>query len=305
MLPQKVVVFLEKEFCIRFEGITMTVSRFSKVEDETPWGIQSHAHLNFEMHYIFDGRGSITLGHTGFEIGKGEYYICPPFIDHDQKTDDKDPMKEFCVECKLEVDDAGEENGSAAYGQLLNKLFYGKYSDHDGYILKCFQLMDSILTSNDGKMRVEDETILKSLLMNVAISMLFFTRNDSESAMSRQDWNDINYHRATSIRNYLEANYKNDISVRDCTKIFFLSERQIDRIPNKVFHESFYSLLMKTRVNIAMNLIKTTNLPIEYIAAEVGFTGYRQMLRCFKKFNIENPTVLRRQCSRSDSETRV
>ena len=237
MLPQKVVVFLEKEFCIRFEGITMTVSRFSKVEDETPWGIQSHAHLNFEMHYIFDGRGSITLGHTGFEIGKGEYYICPPFIDHDQETDEKNPMKEFCVECKLEVDDAGEENGSAAYGQLLNKLFYGKYSDHDGYILKCFQLMDSILTSNDGKMRIEDETILKSLLMNVAISMLFFTRNDSDSTMSRQDWNDINYHRATSIRNYLEANYKNDISVRNCTKIFFLSERQIDRILNKVFHE--------------------------------------------------------------------
>lgn len=295
MIPTQITVFLEKEISTTFEGVTMSVNRFTKVEDCSAWQIGAHAHLNFELHYIFDGRGKICLGNNAFHIVKGQFYICPPFIDHSQCSDEKDPMKEYCIECKLDFDSVDAENESAFFAQLTNRLLYNKYDDHDGYLQRNFLMLDEFLAGNGGELQNGDSTMVKSLLMNTVLSMLVFARTDSDLSGGTQDWNDINYHRASGIRNYLEANYKNKITIKDCTRIFFMSERQIDRILNKVFQESFHGLLTHIRVNMAVNLIKTTDYSMEYVATEAGFTSYRQMLRSFKRYNIEKPVMLRRQ----------
>ena len=291
-----VKVFSEKEITTTFEGITMSVNRVTRLEDPSSWEICAHAHLNFEFHYIFDGKGVICLGNNKFEISKGQFYICAPFIDHSQATDAKDSMKEYCIECKLDFDDSDEsETESMFFAQLTTRLIHNKFDDRNEYLLKNFRLIDEFMSKEGKDLQNGDSTFIKSLLVNTVLSMLVFARTDSDMSINPQDWNDINFQRASAIRNFLEVNYKNNVTVKDCTRILFMSERQIDRILNKVFQESFHGLLTHIRVNMAVNLIKTTDYSMERVAMEAGFSSYRQMLRSFKKYNIEKPVSLRKQ----------
>ena len=61
MLPQDTIVFLNTELKTVLDGITVTISRFTKTVDQNPWEIDAHAHLSLELHYIFDGCGTIIL----------------------------------------------------------------------------------------------------------------------------------------------------------------------------------------------------------------------------------------------------
>lgn len=291
-----VTVFNENEITTTFEGIRMSVNRVTRLEDPRSWEICAHAHLNFEFHYIFDGKGVICLGNNQFNISKGQFYICAPFIDHSQATDEKDSMKEYCIECKLDFEDPEEsETESMFFAQLTTRLINNKFDDRDEYLLKNFQLIDAFMSKSGKDSQNGDATFIKSLLMNTVLCMLVFARTDTDLSVNTPDWNDINFQRASAIRNFLEVNYKNNVTVKDCTRILFMSERQIDRILNKVFQESFHGLLTHIRVNMAINLIKTTDYSMEHVAAEAGFSSYRQMLRSFKKYNIEKPVSLRKQ----------
>lgn len=287
--------FLNKEMHMEFEGIDISINRFTRIEEDSEWAIQPHAHMNYELHYIYDGLGEVGLGSNTFTVSQGDYYVCPPFIDHSQKADEMHPMKEYCIECSLDLKGFEDgENNRFSLMQTINRILYSKHKDTSGTIKKNCVLLHELFDKN-GSLEEGDELLAKALFLNVILSMLIWAKKEPDTSELIANRNDITYQRASSIRNYLEANYKLDITVKDCARVFYLSERQIDRILMKVFHETFHGMLTKTRVNIAINLMKTTIYPTDMVASEAGFSGYRQMLRSFKRFGIEQPTRLRKE----------
>ena len=157
------------------------------------------------------------------------------------------------------------------------------------------------MLGEDGALEGGDELIVKSLLLHIILSMLVSARMDSDDNGLVRNQIDISYQRASSIKNYLEANYTQNITVKDCARILYLSERQIDRILIKVINETFHEMLTKTRVNIGINLMRTTDYSVDMVAAEAGFSGYRQMLRSFKRYGVEQPTRLRKDYQWSEA----
>lgn len=296
----KIHMFLDREIHIRFEGVEINITRFTRMDEEDSWEIPPHAHMNYELHYIYEGSGKVGLGKNVFNISQGEFYICPPFIDHSQYADKDHPMKEYGIECSIHIQEGegseaeeqtGEENENTPLFQMLGRILYGKHKDTSGVLKRNFTWIEELFEKRGTP---GEELVIKSLLLNTILTMLVFSKKDPGANDSNQYRNDINYQRASSIRNYLEANYKRNITVKNCAQIFYLSERQIDRILTKVFDETFHGMLTKTRINIAINLIRTTDYPLDIVATEAGFSGYRQMLRSFKRFGIEQPTRLRK-----------
>lgn len=289
--------YLNKEMHMEFEGIHITITRFTRIDDDSAWEIPAHAHMNYELHYIYEGSGKVGLGNNIFDISKGEFYICPPFIDHSQSADAIHPMKEYCIECALDIplsdDGETEQNKNFFLLQMINRILYCKHSDSKETLKRNFDLLDKMLGEN-STLDEGDELLAKSLILHTILSMLISSKKDSDDNSLIRNRIDVSYQRASSIKNYLEANYKQNITVRDCARIFYLSERQIDRILTKVFDETFHEMLTKTRVNIGINLMQTTDYSVDVVATEAGFSGYRQMLRSFKRYGVEQPTRLRK-----------
>lgn len=295
MLPQKNIYYLNSEVRFRFEGMQIRITRFTRIEDEGAWDISSHAHKNYELHYIDEGQGKITLGNSEFIVSAGQFYICPPYIDHSQATTPWQPMKEYCIECDITCPGDASAAGASSLLQTVARSLYYCHNDQCGFLHNNFALLDRMLRNSEAHMLNGAAFLLKSVLLSSVMGMLSFVQMENGMQDQTRDWNDINYKRASAILNYLEANYKKDVSIQECARIFSLSEKQINRILKKVFDNTFHGLKVQTRVNVAVRLIQTTEDPLEIIAGEAGFSGYRQMIRCFKTMGLDRPTSYRKK----------
>lgn len=294
MLPQKIIHYLNSKVKLQFEGMQIRIARFTRLEDDGAWNIPSHAHKNYELHYIDEGEGQITLGNSTFTVSAGQFYVCPPFIDHSQATTPGRAMKEYCIECDFICPTDGSAEGASSLLQTVARSLYYCHGDENGFLANNFSLLDKMLRGAEGQPPAGTDALVKSVFLSTVLGMLCFLRMESSAQDQNRDWNDINYKRASSILNYLEANYKKDVSIAECAKIFFLSEKQINRILQKVFDSTFHELKVQTRVNVAVRLIQTTEDPLEVIAGMAGFSGYRQMIRCFKSMGLDRPTSYRK-----------
>ena len=112
----------------------------------------SFCEMNIEIvrfHYIIDGKGTVTMEGSTFEIQKGEFYISAPFVKHEQKTNLESPMQEFCIECKIDfegnADDVSPE--MKKYKMITDLIGYRSYKDIKK-IGECFYGIESIAKKN-------------------------------------------------------------------------------------------------------------------------------------------------------------
>jgi len=295
MLPQKNVYYLNSEIKLQFDNMIIRFTRFTRIDDDSAWDIPAHAHKNYELHYIYEGQGKITLGNNAFTVSSGQFYICPPYIDHSQATLAGHVMKEYCIECDIACPKNECSEEANALLQTVARSLYYCYNEQHGFLKYNFELLDRMFRDTSAQAVAGTDFMTKSILLSTIMGMLTFVRIENGAQDQTLDRNDINYKRASAILNYLEANYKKDITLTECARIFALSEKQINRILKKVFDNTFHALKVQTRANVAVRLIQTTEDPLEFIAGEAGFSGYRQMIRSFKTLGLDSPTSYRRK----------
>ena len=300
MLPDA-DVFSKESLWIEFEGLTLNVYRFSRISDPMEWDVPLHAHKNYELHYIYAGRGSVCLGMDRHEVGEGDFYICEPFLQHSQHASQEEPMQEYCVECEIRC----QEDATAEKKRLSQVIsHYGKCCSHDGdgAVLGRLRELERLYKELEQKKAEEEKTVIletyvKSLMLSVVLYMLTAVKQDrgkeKEAACAA-----VHYQRAVSIRNYLESNLLHDVSIKECARVFYLSERQIDRIMLDQYHVTFHQYLQKLRTEVAVRLLSTTSLEMERVAEHSGFGSYRNMIRNFKKYQNRKPSEVRREALR-------
>ena len=287
-------VFDRNNLLVEFEGLKINIYRFSRISDTMEWEIPLHAHKNFELHYIFAGRGEVKLGMDDITVTAGDFYICAPFIQHSQKADRTDPMQEYCIECEIECVENDQNTDRKILAQLIS--LYGKCYNrgNNEKILLMFQELENLYATKDT---FASRIYTKSLMLSVILYMLTAIGKECGD-VNRKGFVFLNSQRAVSIRNYLESNLMNDITIRDCANVFYLSERHIDRIMKEEYSETFYQYLQRLRTEVAGRRLASTNMSVDEIAEKSGFGSYRNMIRSFKRLQMKNPSEIRREALR-------
>jgi len=86
----------------------------------------------------------------------------------------------------------------------------------------------------------------------------------------------------TGILSYVEGNLAERITLEDVAKRFFVSASTVTHLFNREMHISFYQYVLHYRLWKAKNLIME-GLPMEKVAAQVGFNDYSAFYRAFKQ----------------------
>lgn len=86
----------------------------------------------------------------------------------------------------------------------------------------------------------------------------------------------------TGILAYVESNLGEKITLEDVASRFFVSASTVTHMFAKKMNISFYKYVMQRRLWVAKNLIKE-DMPMEKIAANVGFGDYSAFYRAFKQ----------------------
>ena len=93
---------------------------------------------------------------------------------------------------------------------------------------------------------------------------------------------------AKTIQAYVESNLAEKISLEDVANRFFVSASTVTHLFQNQVGISFYKYVMQRRLWKAQNLIRE-GMPMEKIAANVGFNDYSSFYRAFKQEYGKSP----------------
>ncbi|MBQ3573644.1 MAG: helix-turn-helix domain-containing protein, partial [Clostridia bacterium] len=96
-------------------------------------------------------------------------------------------------------------------------------------------------------------------------------------------------HIIIKAKSYIKAHYMEQITLSSVAKMLQISESHLSRLFRKMQGDSFTEYLQRTRMDIATELLRTSNMKIYEIARAVGYTSSEQFSRMFKKVTGRSP----------------
>lgn len=96
-------------------------------------------------------------------------------------------------------------------------------------------------------------------------------------------------HAVKEVIEYLNANYDRKIPLQEIADLVQLSPAHLSRLIKKETGENFIDLFNRIKINIAVKLLKETNLKVYEIAARVGIDNYAYFYQLFKKLTGVSP----------------
>lgn len=276
-------------------NLQIKVISLNIVPPDPSWQVPDHMHSAFEFHIIPEGKGYITLEGRAFEVNKGEFYITGPMICHRQTSDSENPMSEYCLECEIKVLQVSEKESSFMEdeGKFLKAVLSGPYPHAFKDVSNIRHSFEAILT--EAEQQKAGYLIKIQLLLFDLIVSIFRTVCESENIL--YDYpsvrNTFDAVRIQKLVKYIHENVRNPITLLDASKVVLLSPRQIDRLMKKNFSQTFHKYLQTYRLFVAEKLLTNTDLSIEEVAYEAGFSSHYYMYQAFKIRGHEPPGLFR------------
>ena len=103
------------------------------------------------------------------------------------------------------------------------------------------------------------------------------------------------YETVRKVIQYIENNYSSDLSNKTIGEYFHFNPSYLNRIFKENTGDTLHNFLVRYRMNLAMDLLHTTNLPVNEIASTIGFSDIPHFIKSFKKQTGKTPGEYRRK----------
>lgn len=163
---------------------------------------------------------------------------------------------------------------------LLNKHII--LTDSNSYESKFRRIVTEYYLGGD----FSDE-LLSSMLKSLIINIVRRLNNKDKNPP------DNNFDLTRKIMQYIQNNYAEAISYESISKKFHLSPIYINRVFKKIAGVSLYAFLINYRINMAMELLRSTNMEVKEIACMVGFSDLPHFIKTFKQHTGKTPAKYR------------
>jgi len=91
------------------------------------------------------------------------------------------------------------------------------------------------------------------------------------------------------VKNYIENNYMNDISLDDLAQYVSMSSFYLSRVFSKVYGTNIKEYIIKIRMEKAKSMLIEGNKSVKQIAFEVGYVDQNYFSKAFKKYTNISP----------------
>ena len=103
------------------------------------------------------------------------------------------------------------------------------------------------------------------------------------------------------VKRYIHENLDKDIHREDIARQVHLNEDYLSRVFKKKMGTSLKEYIVTEKISVAQQMIRTTALPISFIALKIGYSNYSHFSKTYKKVTGISPTEERKE-ERSESE---
>ena len=246
---------------------------------------KEHFHQDIELLYLLSGKLDVTIDDQHIILKEedvlmvnanrkhalqsfGEVMYVKLTIMYDLFSDILNDFDMIFVCDSSSSTDAAFDGLRKLLQQLLGRYLSnkGKVSDF-AYISFCYQIMDYL--SSHFLIRASD----------------FAEKEDSDKY-------ELRIHQ---IDNYIHANYRSAISIKDLSEKLYLSTGYLSRFFKKNYGMSFAEYLTNIRLRHAMEQLIYTDTPITRIVYDTGFANVAIFNKAFKNEYGETPSAVRKK----------
>lgn len=248
---------------LKFENLNIKILRINKEVFFDSFPRHKHGKDLYELHYVVGGRGSLVTDSGTYDLKRKFLYMTGPMVYHEQITDDKDPLEEYCIQMEI-----NKGKNVSSIGELIckNTFWYGEDKFNSASFFE--QLEEE--SKNKG---VGFTEAIKSL---VALVLVALVRNYAgNNYLNVYEKNTPEYMRISIT----EESFFNDydkLTLDTLSDRLKLSRRQTQRFLEKTFSKTFSEILMETRLNKAKEFIRS-GMSIKEAAELVGYEDVRSL----------------------------
>ena len=85
------------------------------------------------------------------------------------------------------------------------------------------------------------------------------------------------------ILTYIAENYNQDIGLAELSTALLYTPPSINRILRQMTQKTFYDILTETRIEKASILLRDTDILVNEVGEQVGYSNVQSFIRAFKK----------------------
>lgn len=223
------------------------------------------------VEYILEGEGCVICGDKKTYPKKGDAYLLPPGKDHYYFSDSKNPWK------KMWFNAGGSliNNLLAVYNPSGTVLFHN--CDIKNFLYEIFEAGENRDLTPHQK-HEHSAVIFHKILQ-------YMQNNTFKSGLSEE---------IELLKGYISDNITKNITLKELSKLVYLSESQVIRIFKRDLGKTPYEYIIDLKLNRAKNLLINTNLMIKQIAFELGFSDEHYFSYLFKEKTGKTPSQFRK-----------
>lgn len=145
----------------------------------------------------------------------------------------------------------------------------------------------------------ETESNHKDLLIYSALYHLIYLLLENLSVEKKDKVelkSEKNKHRITSIINYIDKNYQEDLTIELLSEVFHLSEGHLSKLFKENLGMTIKAYISQTRAKEVRQALLASDLPLIDIAIMCGFPNVKSMNKVFKDLYHCTPKQFRHDC---------
>lgn len=265
-----------------------------------------HSHLHMELIYVMEGDLHIKVGVSDYVLHEGQFTIINPFELHALYAEEKS-NKTCILEINEKFYNPAEEGTVFVSAYDLYKDAAGKdFAKILGTIERIFALYftqiikqplnDPIFPIGTCDENAEYEKILLRSFINyieLHFTHEYFLLNSHRENTLRD--NTIQANRLKTILLYFYEHYPQKIQLQDVADFTFVNRYHISHLVKSGIGLTFSELLQYIRIEKAEVYLLGTDMPINQIVFELGFSSYRYFSQHFKNLFHMTPTAYRKK----------
>ena len=246
-----------------------------------------HCHQEIELFYCVKGEYVIYIDRKEYRMRQGDLAIIGPMVPHELPENDPslDPQ---CLVIGV---------GPVILGKFY-QIFSGNTFDDPIFSLGSDSHGELYSLLEETFFYRRNPTPFASLLIQGNIYKIFanilneFTVHDDNTHLSKKTLSTL---LIETVLERIYHDYSQPLTVEDMALLCGYSKSNFCKIFRQITGKTFHTVLNDHRIEIARSLLQDTQLPVENIASQVGFSDAKSFCRNFKTVVGVTPGNYRKQ----------
>ena len=254
------------------------------------WGSSAlyyHWHQCVEFLYISQGYGIVVVDNQHYTARPGRLFIFPPFRLHKVHVDDSEQNQYH--RSTMHIEQSAVESNLQQFPRFQAQFsrLAASHAPAQAYDLNEHAAYMETVLAQFAALESKEHYPADEVAFLVMQIMSLLPALPSTSAPQQQT-------ASAQIMQWLEEHYGDKFSLEDLARDIGLSRSYTSRIFRQQTGGSINEYLLTRRLKRSCDLLRTTEMSVDAIAAKVGFQEATYFITCFKRMMRQTPLQYRK-----------